>query len=471
MNKIRIVGAVASKSGITLYLEDGQQKELAKNSHRTNEIMQSIAKPLAKKKVVEIDLDTYSAHAQIEKKTGGLIRFAIEKAKSFLGMKVETGGTFGSIAVKEDETLVAHVGDKKIPGVQALHNQIERAAFTKDCNGFKLFMERLAAVIDERGHSVQELLNFMKRADLPIADDGTIIAYKTLRYLDRNDKTVFVDCHSRTVQQKLGSRVSMPMEKVDPSRRTQCSTGLHIARRQYLSWFNGDLITLVKVAPEDVIAVPHGEPDKMRAMAYHIVYVLPGEIGALIRNNTAMTSNKDAAKILADIIAGDHVGVLEEVRIGEKKEGAASDYDKKIEVEKIEDAKPFLGAGDNGMASALDDEEAVEVDIKALNKQVEEVQAEREAEPKRIAKPKAAQKPKKDGDPGDWIDGEKDEAPKPVDPAPKEVTQMTDAQKRREEAYQAVVNGMSQREAAKQFKVCAKTLRKMVRDRAPKAAE
>lgn len=453
MSKIRIVGAVASKSGITLYLADGEQIELQKNSHRTNEIMKAIAKPLAKKKIVDLDLAEYSAHAMIEKKTGGLIRFVKEKVSNFLGLDVISGGSLGVVPVKSDETIVAVVAGKKIPGMAALDRQIEHAAFTKDCKGFTLFMERLASVIDERGHSVQELLNFMQRADLPIADDGTIVAYKTLCWGDR-DKGVFVDKHTRKIKQRVGSRVSMPLAMVDASRRTECSTGLHIARRRYLTGYYGDLLTLVKIAPEDVIAVPHGEPDKMRAMAYHIVFLLPDEIANLVRKDQPMTEHHLGAKILADIIAGDHVGVLEEVKIGDFK-STESGREKEVEVVDIADTvQPFLGAGDNGLAAALDDSKGVELDIRGLNKQIEDALAEgvETAPKKRRAEARKA---------------------KPVDPTPKPEKAPSDAQRRREEAFKAVVGGMSQREAAKQFNVCAKTLRKMVRERteAPKAAE
>lgn len=448
MNKVRITGAVASKNGITLYLDTGTPLELTKNSHRTKRIMKAITKPLAQKKVVEIDLDEYSAHAQVERKTGGFIRFAIEKVSNFLNFKGETGGEFGAQKIKGDETLVAHVGERKIPGAQALEKQIEYAAFTEDCKGFVKFMERLATVVDDREHTVQELLTFLKRADLPIANDGTIIGYKTLNKAgDEND--VFVDCHTQKVRQKLGSRVTMPIDDIDPSRYRHCSTGLHIARRRYLRHYYGDVLVLAKIAPEHVVAVPHGEPDKMRVMSYHIVRVLGSNIAAIVRGDKPMTDNIGAAKALADVIAGDHVGELEEVLISHEKAEQSHRDAKSIETKKNEEVKPFLGAGDNGLADALRDRSdgVSEVDIRALNEDIKEAQVKK-PEPKKptekVVKVKAA-RPAKKG--------------------------RTAAQKKRENAYQAVMNGMSQREAAKQFSVCPKTLRKMIKDRAPKAAE
>lgn len=436
MTTVRVIGAVASKSGITIYLEDGTPKELKKDSYKTNEIMQDLAKPLTRRQVVELDLSKYDPFATVERKSGGFIRFTIEKAKNFLGLSPITGGSIGVTSLADDETLVANVGGKEIPGAQSLAMQVSRAAYGKNYKGFEIFMKRLSDEIENRGHTVQELLRFMEKADLPIAEDGSIIAYKTLR--KTTEEGVFVDCHSRKVRQKLGSRVSMPMKDVDDSRRTQCSTGLHIARRTYLRWFSGDVIVLVKIDPCDVIAVPLGEPDKMRVMAYHIVALLSQEADKHIRSQS-MEQNDEVAKTLADIIVGDHIGVTEEVRIGELKKDAESEYDKEIDVEEKEDIEPFLGAGNNGMAAALtDDSDGGSVDLKALNEKITEAKEESQEKPKRK---------------------------KTANPTRKPAKALTEAQKKREKAYKAVMKGMSQREAAKTFNVCAKTLRKMIKDR------
>jgi hypothetical protein len=335
MNKVRIVGAIASANGITFFLENGQEMNLQKDSSRTKAILDETVQALARHEVVEIDLDNYSVERQIEKKTGGLIRFVKSTMSKLFGgsaqPEVETvvlgvvekaskpAQAPAPVLVKEPEVAAAIVktpkGDVVIPNIDRLERHMEHAASTGNVIGVQRFMERIASVIDQRKHSVDELLNFMKRGDLPIADDGSIVAYKVLT-TERAPAGKFVDCHSHNVVQQLGSHVSMPVDRVDDSRRTQCSTGLHIARRGYLRNFGGDVITIVKVAPEDVIAVPHNEPDKMRAAAYHIVAVLPQNVHATLRANRPMTGDSQAAKILADVIAGNHVGIIERVSIG-----------------------------------------------------------------------------------------------------------------------------------------------------------
>lgn len=246
----------------------------------------------------------------------------------------------------KNETMIAVVdtpnGPAIVPGVENLENHLRQAAKLGSTVGVQRFLERLGAVIGDRGHSVQELLNFMSKGDLPIADDGCIVGYKVLRstrkeahYIDPNDpmpvptKGYYVDCHSGRVLQRVGSLVQQ--KTVDPSRRTQCSTGLHIARRQYLRGFSGDIITLVKIAPEDVIAVPEGEPDKMRARAYHILGEIPKNEHDRLRNNQPI-EGMVAKQMLGMALRGEHIGIIEDVIIG----GAMG---KGIEVVLRQDAK------------------------------------------------------------------------------------------------------------------------------------
>jgi hypothetical protein len=423
-NKLRVVGAIASLTGITLYLEDGNTHELPTDTVRTKMIMEQIMPFIAKRQVAVLDVDTFSAEALVEKKTGGLIRFmqmAKSKVKSALGFTDSEMQTYfpekpdtsfldnakpvETRAPKEETIPVAVVAGKIIPGIEALEKQIDYAAYSDNTIGLQRFLERIAAVIDNRGHSTMELLNFMKKGDLPIADDGSIVAYKVLQ--SKDDR--FVDCHSGRVMQKVGSLVCMAESLVDMDRRTQCSTGLHIARRGYLSGFSGDVMTIVKVAPEAVIAVPSGEPNKMRAAAYHVVAEIPKDLHTLLRSNKPMTSVPAAATLLANVIRGNHVGITEKVEIsGPMGDGVTIvSMDGASDVPKIEAIAPM---------KALDDVSAVSPkEVRAI---AEKIVAE---EPITLAHaivapdmsaalntPEPA-KPKK----------QKVEKPAPVDPAPK----------------------------------------------------
>jgi hypothetical protein len=103
---------------------------------------------------------------------------------------------------------------------------------------------------------------------------------------------------------------------VDQDRRNECSNGLHVARRGYINGFGGDVCVLAKVNPEDVIAVPEHDANKMRVCGYHILFELSKEDHAKLRNNMPITDTVEGQKLLGMAIAGDHVGILEEVRIG-----------------------------------------------------------------------------------------------------------------------------------------------------------
>lgn len=458
MNKIRISGAIASQTGITLYLENGAELNLPKDSWRTKAILDEALEALARHEVVELDLDTFSIERRIEKKTNGFVRF-FRKVGEALGL-VHSGGVGNPPADPEREVLVAVVKGKEIPGVEALERQLERAAFTGNTDGLQKFLERIAAVIDDRGHTVDELLNFMRRADLPIADDGSIVAYKVLRSSGRGDNR-FVDCYTGRVSQALGSHVSQA--KVDPSRRTECSTGLHIARRGYLRRFHGDIITLVKIAPEDVIAVPQGEPDKMRVAAYHIVGVLPAEVHPVLRSNQPMTDNTVAAKMLADVIAGNHVGVVEYVKIGGP---MGSD----VTIEPVAGARKAPKPFQNGEAKALDDSQVISV--KEIRETVDKVvsdqktsQAEKPAEP--VEKPKASKKIAAKKVSAAPTKKSKPKAKSPSKPAAKAETakQAKELPEKYQQALKMLADGKSQREVQRELRICRKTLRKLQKER------
>ncbi|AUV61879.1 RIIB lysis inhibitor [Pseudomonas phage Littlefix] len=218
----------------------------------------------------------------------------------------ESVGTQATVAVLEDGTIIENADKLKV--------QLEAVnAGLASETGLKNFLNRMASV--SRAHSAQDLLTFMEKGELPIADDGTVLVYKRLR--STTAKGVYVDCYSGNVKQKVGSHVFMDASLVDPNRSTECSSGLHVARRDYLTAFSGDICVLAKLAPEDVIAVPHGDPRKLRAKGYHIIAVLSQEDhDRVVRNQPLKDEN-----LLGNAIAGNHVGVLQTVQITQHRGG------------------------------------------------------------------------------------------------------------------------------------------------------
>lgn len=218
--------------------------------------------------------------------------------------------------IAHDETLVAVINGVAIPGIEGLKPYIQNALRTNSPKAVTAFLERIARVIDQRGHSIPDLMSFLSGGDLPLAEDGCIIGYKILRRSEAHQGFTFVDCHTGRVHQRVGTKVMVSEDMVDKNRHNECSNGLHVARRGYIGSFGGDVCTMIKMNPEDVIAVPHGDPRKVRVSAYHIIFLLNDHVYNVLRANKPMTSDPEAAAMLAKAISGDHVGVLEEVWIG-----------------------------------------------------------------------------------------------------------------------------------------------------------
>ena len=216
---------------------------------------------------------------------------------------------------EEETTVIAVLDDDTIiPGCEALTSQAQ--AMTEGVGsgtGMQNFLRRAGMI--KRGHSVEDLLKFIQKGELPLADDGSVLVYKLLRRT--KNEGVFVDCHSGNVKQRVGSKVHMAEALVDARRSQDCSNGLHVARRDYLQTFSGDVCVLAKLAPEDVIAVPQYDARKLRAKAYHIIAELSDSDRRLVCNNQPMEDQV----LIGNAIAGNHVGILEYVEITQNKGG------------------------------------------------------------------------------------------------------------------------------------------------------
>lgn len=253
---------------------------------------------------------------------------------------------------QDKHALVAVVDGKGfIPDAQHLHTQMVSVnQGEQKPDGMVEFMRRAGAV--KRTHSVADLMKFMKRGDLPVANDGSIIIYKILtnRFID--GKQVWVDCHSEKVVQGIGDYVCMAEHLVDHNRRNECSNGLHVARRQYLSGFSGDIMVMAKVAPEDVIAVPEYDANKMRVCGYHILFQICEADRQKLKANRPIEPTDATAVLLARAIAGDHPGKLRRVEItGNKGTGVKttvlSPMEDKAGVGVTEALKPVGALADN----------------------------------------------------------------------------------------------------------------------------
>ena len=261
------------------------------------------------------------------------------------------------------DTVIAVVNGKIIPGMELIKTQFSRAAKLGSTKGVENFLNRLSAVIGERKHSVEDLLKFLERGDLPIADDGTILIYKILRRRNKH----YVDCHSSKVEQWVGAYVCMDVRLVDHNRKNECSNGLHVARRGYLSGFGGDVCVLAKLAPEDVIAVPEYDANKMRVCGYHIIRELTSQQYSLLKRNRPITDDLDGKVLLAEAMAGYHVGRTHEVRITEEMGGGVISkvIQQTKETREAVELKPV-----NALVNPEQENKDIPVDLKTLNQEL-----------------------------------------------------------------------------------------------------
>lgn len=388
-NQIRIVAAVVDTTQLTLYKETGETLIIPQGDPRIRRIVDEATPGLLKDGIATVDLSQENSYSTFESQSSGSIKLfsvAKDKLKKLFGWGkkadqesdeepsvvsdislgkvpdslkqtqeavaeimahavpvtspefhernitqqaniVERGGhTPGRDDRKEaEETIVAVVDGKVIPGMEKIKTQFSRAAAQNSTVGMENFLRRLGTVIEQRSHSVEDLLKFLERGDLPIADDGSILIYKVLRLRNRSTTEggrSYVDCHTGKVEQWVGAHVCMDESLVDRNRNNECSNGLHVARRGYVRNFSGDVCVLAKLAPEDVIAVPTYDANKMRVCGYHIIKELSPEQYRLLNQNRPITENEEGKRLLADALRGIHIHKTHEVRItGQKGAG------------------------------------------------------------------------------------------------------------------------------------------------------
>ena len=289
MRMVTVTGQIISKNGITLFFADGASEVLSTESFKTQAILKAIMPDMMEKGSAEVDLDGFAVN--------------LEKQ----GVTLE--------ATSEGVDIVTANGRLK-NGADALEKHLMHAETTGDARGLKAFIADLQPVITKRRHSVDDLLTFMKKADLPIADDGSIIVYKILRSQHRYDrqkeelKGWWVDCHTGQVPQRLGSTVQVKDETmVDPNRAQECSNGLHVCQIGYVSGFGGDIICLAKVRPSDVIAVPSHDINKMRVSRYTLVAEFPTELHSIVRSGRSAVSDEKLRAFVEKVMSGDHAAV------------------------------------------------------------------------------------------------------------------------------------------------------------------
>lgn len=115
----------------------------------------------------------------------------------------------------------------------------------------------------------EHLFEFLEKGSIPITEDGCFLAYKRI-------KTDYTDVHSGKIYNRVGDEVSMPRQQVDDNPNNTCSHGLHVCSFDYLAYFSGERLIVVKVQPRDVVSIPIDyNHTKMRVCRYKVVSEIP----------------------------------------------------------------------------------------------------------------------------------------------------------------------------------------------------
>jgi hypothetical protein len=178
---------------------------------------------------------------------------------------------------------IVHIDGEKIPSALSARI-IDYSSQDLPYEPLLLFWKNLNKNPSNR--AVTRLYGFLEANRHPITPDGHFIAYRGIR----GD---FMDCHSGTMDNSPGQIVKMDRNKVDESENA-CSHGLHAANYEFAKSF-GEIVIMIKVNPEDVVAIPtdYGV-SKMRVCRFEVIQVVDkGSTEELYERNNENDKDED----------------------------------------------------------------------------------------------------------------------------------------------------------------------------------
>lgn len=160
---------------------------------------------------------------------------------------------------------------------------VEMTRDRKDPSMFFRFWERLKK--NPSPSSVKQLWDFLQHRNIPLAEDGYVLAYKAVR-------ADYKDMWTGTLDNSVGRTVTMPREKVTEDPNTACAPGLHCGSISYAEGYknSGGRIVIVRVDPMDAVSVPlDSNTEKMRVCRYTVL----GNYGSKLPDTTFKEEKAD----------------------------------------------------------------------------------------------------------------------------------------------------------------------------------
>lgn len=358
----RVVSMLAAKDKLTLFTEEGGMTVLtADGDYDVAKISEFLTPKLTGTSVVEIDLEPFSTIGQ------ALQNLPMEvEDEGIVVVQVINGKEVQGIFYPQKISVAVAVGNDtvEIPHVENLTEHMKRAVKEKSPSVANFF-KRIAPVIQSRGHSAEDLMQFIKRSEMPLTNDGCIIAYKRVNEAP-GEPGYYVDVHSGKIKQRVGSRVTMPVDMVDKSRHNSCSTGLHVANLGYLGGFSGAKTLVVLVKPENFIAVPHGEDTKARVSSYDIIGVISNGAHRTVNAGNPVDGDTSFENLIKAAVEGRVMEPFEEIHVGQK------EITKVVPLKPQPKAKAKSSATASGKSLLADKAESAPVNVVAKTRETKE---------------------------------------------------------------------------------------------------
>ena len=197
------------------------------------------------------------------------------------------------------ETEISYKG-RKIEGIlkEKLKNLLKK---NLSILPFSKFLDNLYK--NPSSNSIKQLYDFLSYKDLPIDEEGYIIAYKGVNYdyysSHGNTRTKVlqgvVDEAGRILNTP-GSKIAVERSDVDDDFNNHCSFGLHVGSYDYASGF-ASRVVMVRVNPADAVSVPRDcSFQKLRCCAYEVICDFESEIQAPlveVKDSTLIEHDRD----------------------------------------------------------------------------------------------------------------------------------------------------------------------------------
>lgn len=314
-NILQVVSMLLSKEALTLITAEAAVVKLSHNErYDTNAIANYLTANLKGTNIVPLDTSEYTLLSTVLEAKG-------YDSKGIITVMEVDGEQVEGIFYRKSVSVNVMVDNEPvtIPNVEHLTNHISRAS-KENSPSVREFLLRLAPVIKARKHSGEDLMEFIERSDLPLTDNGMIIAYKRVNIDDIgfDDVIRYKDCHTGKIIQQVGSKVTMPVDLVDPNRNNSCSVGLHVANLDYMRHFTGTATLIVLVDPADFIAVPTGETTKARVASYTIIGAMSDDAHGQVSQGSH-AEDRAFEMVISDAVAGKHLQPFEEIFVEDQK--------------------------------------------------------------------------------------------------------------------------------------------------------